>query len=202
MPQCGLCPPPDDRRGFRADLGTLAAERGIRKPNGGISRFPLLLFGGSRTSDYAAGRALEKLEGSATPGNRIYYMAAPPDSFPAIFTNLERSGLARTKQPGAWTRVVVEKPFGHDLASARELNALIHTCFEERQIFRIDHYLGKETVQNILVLRLANGIWPLWAASVDHTRHRGERVLEARAGYTRGPGCSGTYSRTTCPPCP
>ncbi len=176
---------------FRAELEQLATERGI--PEAEWRRFAASLFYCSgefeNADDYRGlGAVLEKLERQrATPGNRIYYMAAPPDSFPAIFQNLERSGLARTKQPGAWTRVVVEKPFGHDLASARELNALIHACFEERQIFRIDHYLGKETVQNILVLRLANGIFePLWSSRhVDHIQITvAETVgVEARAGY-------------------
>src|SRR5712671_671059 len=176
---------------FRAELAQLAGGRGV--PEAEWRRFAASLFYRAgdfeNADDYRALTALlETLERErATPGNRIYYMAAPPDAFPAIFTNLGRSGLARPPKPEAWTRVVVEKPFGRDLGSARALNALIHTCFEERQVFRIDHYLGKETVQNILVLRLANGIFePLWNNRyVDHLQITvAETVgVEARAGY-------------------
>ncbi len=94
------------------------------------------------------------------PGNRAFYMALPPSVFPSAVEGLAGAGLNRG--PG-WTRVVVEKPFGHDLASARELNRLIHRHFDERQVYRIDHYLGKETVQNLLVFRFANAIFEsLW----------------------------------------
>jgi glucose-6-phosphate 1-dehydrogenase len=101
-------------------------------------------------------------------GNRIYYMATPPEVFPNIIDL-----LALTDQLGeenGWRRVVIEKPFGTDLASARSLNAQIHKALHERQIYRIDHYLGKETVQNILVARFANTIFePLWNRNyIDH----------------------------------
>ncbi|HET7497564.1 MAG TPA: glucose-6-phosphate dehydrogenase [Candidatus Eisenbacteria bacterium] len=138
--------------------------------------------------DYKALKAfLEKVEKErGIPGNRIYYLAAPPPAYPAIFENLGASGLARPAE-GAWTRVIVEKPFGRDLRSARDLNAKIHAHFDERQIYRIDHYLGKETVQNILVFRLANGIFePLWNSRyVNHVQITvAETVgVEARAGY-------------------
>ncbi|HJU73795.1 MAG TPA: glucose-6-phosphate dehydrogenase [Gemmatimonadaceae bacterium] len=94
------------------------------------------------------------------PGNRVFYLSLPPNVFPSTVESLGACGLS--KSPG-WTRLVIEKPFGRDLASARELNALLHRYFNEQQIYRIDHYLGKETVQNLLVFRFANSIFePLW----------------------------------------
>ncbi|HET7453754.1 MAG TPA: glucose-6-phosphate dehydrogenase [Thermoanaerobaculia bacterium] len=96
------------------------------------------------------------------PENHVFYLATPPEVDPIIVGHLGRAGLAK-EEPGCFSRVVVEKPFGHDLDSARALNAEIHRVFREEQIFRIDHYLGKETVQNIIVLRFANGVFePLW----------------------------------------
>ncbi len=92
-----------------------------------------------------------------TEGRRFYYCATPPDAYPQIVSRLAESGMNRD------ARIVVEKPFGHDLSSARELNACLHSAFDEAQIFRIDHYLGKETVQNIVALRFANGMFePIW----------------------------------------
>ena len=119
-----------------------------------------------KAEDYAALKALlEKLERErGTPGNRIYYFATPPDAYPVLLEGLRKAGMIHPHgDPARWTRVIIEKPFGHDLASARALNEQVHASFHESQVFRIDHYLGKETVQNILVLRLGNGIFePLW----------------------------------------
>ncbi len=105
-----------------------------------------------------------------TNGNRIFYLATAPQFFSVIIDRLGSSGVAKAGQ--GWKRVVVEKPFGHDLNSAQELNRAIHTVFTEQQIFRIDHYLGKETVQNVLVFRFANGIFePIWNRRyVDHVQ--------------------------------
>ena len=101
-------------------------------------------------------------------GNRVYYMATPPDAYPGIIDLLGETGQL-TEQNG-WRRVVIEKPFGTDLDSAQKLNAQIHRILNEQQIYRIDHYLGKETVQNILVTRFANTIFePLWNRNyIDH----------------------------------
>jgi len=112
---------------------------------------------------------LDRLEGEFQGGrNRIYYMALPPASYGSVLQALGRTGMVDST-PG-WRRVVIEKPFGHDLPSARSLNDLVHEVLNEDQIYRIDHYLGKETVQNVLVLRFANSIFePVWNRNyVDH----------------------------------
>jgi glucose-6-phosphate 1-dehydrogenase len=104
-----------------------------------------------------------------TEGNRIYYLSSSPSLFPTIVERLGEAGM-NEEENGGYARLVVEKPFGRDLMSARELNGDIRRYFEERQIYRIDHYLGKDTVQNILALRFANGIFePVWNQHyVDH----------------------------------
>jgi glucose-6-phosphate 1-dehydrogenase len=116
-------------------------------------------------------------------GNRVYYLAVPPPAFPTIVDAL---GKHRTERSG-WTRLIVEKPFGHDLKSAQELTALLREHFAENEIFRIDHYLGKETVQNMLALRFANGIFePIWNRQfIDHVQITvAESIgIEGRAGY-------------------
>ena len=104
-------------------------------------------------------------------GNHLFYLATPPNVFIAITENLANAGLASSAS-GGWTRLIIEKPFGHDLASAHALNQHLHKNFAEDQVFRIDHYLGKETVQNIFVLRFGNGIFePIWNRNyVDHVQ--------------------------------
>jgi glucose-6-phosphate 1-dehydrogenase len=120
-------------------------------------------------------------------GNRVYYLATPPTSFPVIADNLGHGGLAHQDGVPGFRRIVLEKPFGRDLATALELDSTLARHFHENEIFRIDHYLGKETVQNILVLRFANGIFePLWNQKyVDHVQITvSEDIgIEGRAGY-------------------
>ena len=104
-------------------------------------------------------------------GNRVLYLALPPEAFPTVIIGLGSAGLNHSS---GYTRIVIEKPFGHDLESAEQLNECVHKYFDEDQIYRIDHYLGKETVQNILVFRFANSLFePLWnrdrIASVEIT---------------------------------
>ena len=114
---------------------------------------------------------LEKLEANrSTGGNRLFYLATPPDAFAPISRQLGRTSLLKEEENGQWRRLVVEKPFGTDLASAKALNAELLKIVIEHQIYRIDHYLGKETVQNILVLRFANGMFePIWNRNhIDH----------------------------------
>src|SRR5919204_873043 len=117
--------------------------------------------------DEGVGALNELDEGRGTAGNRVYYFAVPPA---AIGTLVEQIG--RRRSASGWTRLIIEKPFGHDLASARELNSMLAEHFAEHEIFRIDHYLGKETVQNMLALRFANGIFePIWNRQfVDHVQ--------------------------------
>jgi glucose-6-phosphate 1-dehydrogenase len=123
-----------------------------------------------------------------TAGNRLFYLATPPNVTASIAAQLSHAGLVRAPEPaGPWTRVVIEKPFGHDLASAESLNAAVGAVFDEQQVFRIDHYLGKETVQNILVLRFANALFePIWnGTQIDHVQITvSESVgVEGRGGY-------------------
>jgi glucose-6-phosphate 1-dehydrogenase len=177
---------------FREEIRASAAEQGI--PDHDWRRFASSVFYRPGTfenaADFTALRgALESLERDrGTPGNRIYYLATPPASYGAILDGIRGAGLVHDASLGTpWSRVIVEKPFGEDLESARALNARFHAAFDERQVFRIDHYLGKETVQNILVLRLGNGIFePLWNSRyVDHVQIAvAETVgVEMRANY-------------------
>jgi glucose-6-phosphate 1-dehydrogenase len=128
-----------------------------------------------------------------TMGNHAFYLSIPPRSFPLVTEQLRRSGLA-TPQDNQWRRVVIEKPFGSDLVSARELNAVVESVFPADSVFRIDHYLGKETVQNILALRFANMFYePIWNSNyVDHVQiSMAEDVgVGGRAGYYDGIGAA------------
>jgi glucose-6-phosphate 1-dehydrogenase len=121
-------------------------------------------------------------EERGTRGNRVYYLAIPPEAMP---TAVQEIGERRSAE--GWTRLIVEKPFGRDLASARELTEVVSSHFTEEEVFRIDHYLGKETVQNMLALRFANGIFePIWNRQfIDHVQITvAESIgIEARAGY-------------------
>ncbi len=135
--------------------------------------------------------ALDKERG--TNGNHAFYLSIPPKAFPIVTQQLSRSGLADPK-PDQFRRVVIEKPFGHDLKSARELNEVVESVFPADSIFRIDHYLGKETVQNILALRFANQLYePLWNSNyIDHIQiTMAEDIgVGGRAGYYDGIGAA------------
>ncbi|HED15328.1 MAG TPA: glucose-6-phosphate dehydrogenase [Gammaproteobacteria bacterium] len=126
-----------------------------------------------------------------TPGNYLFYMATPPAFFGDIAQQIAATGLA-TEPEGHWRRLVIEKPFGHDLQSARDLNLKLLKVFDERQLYRIDHYLGKETVQNFLAFRFANGvIEPIWNRRyIDHVQITVAEPLgvENRASYYEGAG--------------
>jgi glucose-6-phosphate 1-dehydrogenase len=128
-----------------------------------------------------------------TGGNYAFYLSIPPGQFPTVVQQLKRSGLSDSHGRG-WRRVVIEKPFGHDLASARELNATLDGVFPPESVFRIDHYLGKETVQNILALRFANEMYePIWNRGyVDHVQiTMAEDIgIGGRAGYYDGIGAA------------
>jgi glucose-6-phosphate 1-dehydrogenase len=120
-------------------------------------------------------------------GNRLFYLSTPPEVYPDIVEHLGQAGLAHPTGPNSWTRIIIEKPFGRDLASAKELNKTVLNVFEEKQVYRIDHYLGKDTVQNLLVLRFSNGIFePLWNRNyVDHVQITAAETLgvERRGGF-------------------
>jgi glucose-6-phosphate 1-dehydrogenase len=119
--------------------------------------------------------------------NRLFYLSTPPEVYPEIVEQLGRAGLAHPPNPGSWVRIIIEKPFGRDLASAKKLNEIVLGVFQEPQVYRIDHYLGKDTVQNLLVLRFGNGIFePLWNRNyVDHVQITASETLgvERRGGF-------------------
>jgi glucose-6-phosphate 1-dehydrogenase len=172
------------RTPFREDVWQQLA-RGIRFVQG--------------TFDDAAGydrlrASLDELERDrGTRGNAAFYLSIPPRSFPEVTERLSAAGLAEQRD-GRWRRVVIEKPFGSDLETARELNAVVERVFPADAVFRIDHYLGKETVQNILALRFANTMFePIWNAnSVDHVQiTMAEDIgVGGRAGYYDGIGAA------------
>ncbi len=128
-----------------------------------------------------------------TAGNHAFYLSIPPDSFEQVVSQLKNHGLTE-EGDGAWNRVVIEKPFGHDLTSAQELNDVLSSLFEPQEIFRIDHYLGKETVQNMLALRFANQMFePIWNNHyVSHVQiTMAEDIgIGGRAGYYDGVGAA------------
>jgi glucose-6-phosphate 1-dehydrogenase len=119
-----------------------------------------------------------------TAGNRLFYLSTPPNTFAPI---IEALGKNKGANPKTWERIIIEKPFGRDLASAKALNALLHKYFSEEQVFRIDHYLGKETVQNLMVMRFANSIFePIWNYKyIDH--------VQITVSETLGVGTRGGY---------
>ena len=121
------------------------------------------------------------------PGNYLFYLAVPPEVYSATVENLAQAGLAASGGDTGWTRIVLEKPIGHDQRSARELNREVREAFREEQVYRIDHFLGKETVQNLNVFRFANGIFePLWNRNyIDHVQITvaEELGVEHRAGF-------------------
>ncbi len=132
-------------------------------------------------------RLKAKLAEVAPAAGVLFYLAIPPSLGPAVATHLGAAGLTQEVDESQWRRVIVEKPFGTDLASAQKLNQLLHEHFEEQQVFRIDHYLGKETVQNLMVFRFANGMFePIWNRRyIDHVQITAAETVgvEQRAGY-------------------
>ena len=133
-------------------------------------------------------KRLDELDSSKNiGGNRLFYLSTPPEVYPDIVEHLGRAGLARPSSPNSWVRIIIEKPFGRDLASAKALNQIVLNVFDEKQVYRIDHYLGKDTVQNLLVLRFGNGIFePLWNRNyVDQVQITASETLgvERRGGF-------------------
>jgi glucose-6-phosphate 1-dehydrogenase len=153
----------------------------------GATRYLAADFADEAAEDRLAELLTELDEERGTRGNRVYYLAVPPKAMATVCREL---GERRSTQ--GWTRVIVEKPFGHDLASAQALTEVARRHFTEEEVFRIDHYLGKETVQNMLALRFANGIFePIWNRQfIDHVQITvAESIgIESRAGYYDGSG--------------
>jgi glucose-6-phosphate 1-dehydrogenase len=138
---------------------------------------------------------LEQIDAArGTRGNRLFYLATPPSAYEEIVENLGHAGLNKQGDREGWARIVVEKPFGHDLDSARKLNDALMSVFDESQVYRIDHYLGKETVRNLMIFRFGNGIFePLWNRRyVDHVQITvGEDVgVEGRGAFYEEAGAS------------
>ncbi len=185
----------DDDDGFREDMKQ-AVQKHARDPfredawdELAASMHYVATDFADETGENRLAELLTELDGThQLGGNRVYYLAVPPAAFPTIVAALGK----RRKEITGWTRLIVEKPFGHDLASARELNTMLWKHFDEKEIFRIDHYLGKETVQNMLALRFANGIFePIWNRQfVDHIQITvAESIgIEGRAGYYESAG--------------
>lgn len=172
------------RTSFREDVWQQVAE-GIRFVSGDLDD--------DTAFDTLASTLGELTRQRGTGGNYAYYLSIPPGLFPTAIQQLRRSGLSAPTD-GSWRRLVVEKPFGHDLTSARELNETLQEVFAEENIFRIDHYLGKETVQNILALRFANTLFePIWNRKyIDHVQiTMAEDIgIGGRAGYYDGIGAA------------
>jgi glucose-6-phosphate 1-dehydrogenase len=127
-------------------------------------------------------------------GNRLFYLATPPEVYPLVIEQLQKAGLAKHPNGKSWVRIIIEKPFGRDLASAKKLNQMVLKAFDEPQVYRIDHYLGKDTVQNLMVLRFGNGIFePLWNRNyVDQVQITAAETLgvEQRAAFYETAGAT------------
>src|SRR3569833_600856 len=172
------------RTPFKESVGNRLAEG---------SRFVQGTFDDDNAFDRLAETVRELDKERGTGGNTAFYLSIPPGAFPVVTKQLARSGLANADEK-TWRRVVIEKPFGHDLKSAEELNAIGNDVFPEESVFRIDHYLGKETVQNILALRFANELFePVWnnhyVDSVQITMAE-DIGLGGRGGYYDGVGAA------------
>jgi len=138
-----------------------------------------------------AKRIKEISEAHKLGGNILFYISTPPEVYRDIVEQIGKAGLNKPASPDSWVRIIIEKPFGRDLASAKDLNKKVLSVFNESQVYRIDHYLGKDTVQNLLVLRFGNGIFePLWNRNyVDH--------VQITAGETLGVERRGGFYETT-----
>jgi len=177
---------------YRAVAAQALADAGLGDCSAFLARLHYQTIGKADVHDFQAlGQRIYQLETNfALPGNRAFYLALPPQAFVGTIDGLGGAGLNKSH---GWTRIVVEKPFGHDHASAAALNRVVHAWYDEKQVYRIDHYLGKDTVQNLLVLRFANTIFEsIW------NRDRVEAVqitvsedlgVGSRAGYYDRSGC-------------
>ncbi|MEJ5198667.1 MAG: glucose-6-phosphate dehydrogenase, partial [Anaerolineae bacterium] len=186
-----------DDEAFRAHLraGVASYARLANQDDGAWARFAAHLrycrgdYDDPATYVALARQMAEMDDACDTCGNHLFYLATPPQLYPVIIAQLGAAGLNRkgASSNDGFARIIIEKPFGHDLASAQALNAQVHEVFDESQVYRIDHYLGKETVQNIMVFRFGNAIFePVWNRNyVDHVQITvAEEVgVGQRAGY-------------------
>jgi glucose-6-phosphate 1-dehydrogenase len=188
--ECGRQMKPNDFAVLGFARRPIALEKFRESARDGVARFSRLEISEQCWNEFAARldylsgldrpdgftrlkQKLEEIEARrGLPPNRIYYLSVPPEAVPECLERLDGAGLIAKPGASNFTRVVLEKPIGHDLESALEVNRTVHRYFEESQVFRIDHYLGKETVQNLLVLRFANTIFErMWGArNVDHVQ--------------------------------
>lgn len=184
-----------DHHNFRDEMKKAISEFGSEDQKGNLDwdEFSKMLYyiSADFENDTSYGNLKDEiieLESSGeTCGNRLFYLATPPQFFNVIIDNLGKHGLNHPINDGCWTRIIVEKPFGHNLESAQKLDKKIGKVFRENQIYRIDHYLGKETVQNLLVFRFGNSIFePIWNRNyIDHVQITAAETigLEDRADY-------------------
>jgi glucose-6-phosphate 1-dehydrogenase len=191
----GFARKPLSDEAFRAEMKEAVAQFARARPidAGAWDAFASSLY--YQPGDYedpASYLALERRLGEldaarGIPGNRLFYLSTPPSTFPVAVAQLGSAGLTRRGADRPFTRVIIEKPFGTDLASAQALNRKVLEVLDESAVYRIDHYLGKETVQNLMVLRFANGLFePLWNNRyVDHVQITGAEAIgiEGRGGY-------------------
>ncbi|MCK5113561.1 MAG: glucose-6-phosphate dehydrogenase [Phycisphaerae bacterium] len=163
---------------LRESAGNAFADQGVDFPQNKWKKFAARVSyhqgGYNIAADFESLRDSIKSQAAAASvaANCVFYLATPPDAFVPIVQQLYACGLSRRGETNPWSRIVIEKPFGRDLQTAQTLNAQLGECFSENQIFRIDHYLGKETVQNIMVLRFGNSIFEhLWSHdNIDHVQ--------------------------------
>ena len=174
------------REQFRQSLREFAQVDGSDEVAGSLAQ-RTRYFAGELNDPSLYARLRDALAESGETSGVLYYLAIPPDAYTMVVEHLGLAGLSREIDPSSWRRIIVEKPFGRDLATARELNGVLHRHFDEHQIYRIDHYLGKETVQNLLVFRFANGMFePIWNRRyVDHVQITAAETVgvEQRAAY-------------------
>ena len=173
------------RDAFRKSLAEFAGIKGADPVADSLAA--RLYFTGGDFSDRALFERLASKLAEIDGGGVLFYLAIPPTAYQSVIEQLGATGLSKGKSADQWRRIIVEKPFGTDLSTAQELNRIVHKHFDEEQVFRIDHYLGKETVQNLLVFRFGNGMFePIWNRRyIDHVQITAAETVgvERRAAY-------------------